>query len=315
MLRLRPRPRLLLALLSGLAACGAESTPSGPAAPSALRPVVAAASGPAALVAAAAGAEAVELVAPLGAEMATWRPDDASLDAMVTARSVVVVGDGFEPWLQRAGLPPSRTVRLEAAIPDERWIEVGTFTHTHGGGEAHEHGGRVEAVWTDPEALRSMHALALSRLGGEGDGAPGFEARVRAYEAQLRALSEALDGRALIATGHGLEYLCRAAGITLEVTALELDGAGDTPNSLAVRDLEALAGRRERHAGVLVWPGRLDEPFAGKVQATLGLRSVDFDLGGALAERDTLERLTESAARLRAAVASSEDPTAGPKDR
>jgi hypothetical protein len=38
-------------------------------------------------------------------------------------------------------------------------------------------------------------------------------------------------------------------------------------------------------------------------QQELGLRSVDFKLGGTLSDRDTLTRLTQSAARLRAAIA------------
>ena len=302
-----PRPLLALGLLAPtlvLLACGGAPEEDAAAASGAVRrPVVAVASGPAALLAeAAVGPDGVERVAPRGADMASWRPDDDALDAMVSARAVLVVGDGFEPWLQRAGLPPSRTVRLDAAVPEGRWIEVGTFTHTHGGGEAHTHGGVVAEAWTDPAILRAMAARSRERL-GEGAAPDGdLERRIAAYEAALTDLSEALEGRALIATHHGLEYLCRAAGIELEVTELELDVAGAPPNDAAVRELEALAGREGAHAGVLVWPGRLDEAFARKARGALGLRSVDFDLGGALDERDTLERLTESTARLRASI-------------
>ncbi len=283
-----------------------------------MRPVVAVTSGPAELLAAAVlGSTRVERIAPEGASLLTWRPGDASLDAMVSARRVLVLGDEAEPWLQRAGLPPSRTLRLDAAVPESRWIEVGSVTHTHGGGESHTHGGVVAEAWTDPELLRSMAARTRRQLAGamveSGPVAPAeapaeapgeaLGARIDAYAAELGALAEALDGRALIATHHGMEYLCRAAGIRLEVTELELDGDAGPPNDDAVRRLAELAAQEGAHAGILVWPGPLDVAFAEKAQQELGLRSLDFDLGAPLAERDTLTRLTQSAARLRAAIA------------
>ncbi|MDB4736330.1 zinc ABC transporter substrate-binding protein [Planctomycetota bacterium] len=299
-------------LLAGCSDHGATtSSPTGfPSGGGELRPVVAVASGPAELLAAAAvGPERVERVAPEGAPLDRWRPDDDALDAMVSARRVLVLGDEAEPWLQRAGLPPSRTVRLDAAIPEASWIEVGSFAHTHGGGESHTHGGVVAEAWTDPALLRAMAQRTRGQLGavlGEGEAsAPAWTlgARIDAYADELDALAEALDGRALIATHHGLEYLCRAAGIRLEVTELELDGGGSHPNDDAVRRLAELAGQEGAHAGVLVWPGPLDSAFAEKARQELGLRSVDFDLGASLAGSDTLTRLTQSTARLRAAIA------------
>lgn len=302
-----------LLLSTAIALCGCSDQRAGTeGAPGTtpLRSVVAVTSGPAELLAAAAVGQArVERVAPSGIPLDRWRPDDGALDAMVSARRVLVLGDEGEPWLQRAGLPPSRTARLEAAVPVERWIEVGSFTHTHGGGESHTHGGVVVETWTDPDLLRAMarrSAVQLrSALEGGGAAPPpgGLDGRIDAYAAELTALAAALDGRALIATHHGMEYLCRWAGIRLEVTELELEGSGAPPNDAAVRELAELAGQEGAQAGVLVWPGRLDPTFAEMAQQELGLRSVDFDLGGTLSDRDTLTRLTQSVARLRAAIA------------
>ncbi len=303
------RTVLLSALL--LASCSDQgaTTPS-PSSGGQLRPVVAVTSGPAELLAAAAlGPKQVERVAPEGGLLDRWRPDDVALDAMVSAQRVLVLGDEAEPWLQRAGLPPSRTVRLDAAIPEASWIKVGSFTHTHGGGESHTHGGVVAEAWTDPALLRAMGQRARGQLAavlGDGEApapASTLGVRIDLYADELGALAEALDGKALIATHHGMEYLCRSAGIRLEVTELELDGDGGHPNDDAVRRLAELAGQEGAHAGILVWPGTLDPAFAEKAQQELGLRSVDFDLGASLAGSDTLTRLTQSAARLRAAIA------------
>jgi len=152
-------------------------------------------------------------------------------------------------------------------------------------------------------ARRSDEQLRRALEGGEAAPPPaGLEGRIDAYAAELKALAATLDGRALIATHHGMEYLCRWAGIRLEVTELELDGSGAPPNDAAVRELAELAGLEGAHAGVLVWPGRLDPTFAEMAQQELGLRSLDFDLGGTLSDRDTLTRLTRSAASLRAAI-------------
>lgn len=301
------RSRLLPLALLACGCSGEEPSSATSSSAGELRQVVAVASGPAELLATAAiGPERVERVAPDGARLDRWRPSNDALDAMVSARRVLVLGDEAEPWLQRAGLPPSRTVRLDAAIPASSWIEVGSFTHTHGGGESHTHGGVVAEVWTDPVLLRAMAARSQARLAGALEAPPprlDLAPRIDAYAAELAALAEALDGRALIATRHGLEYICRTAGIELEVTELELDGEGTGPNDDAIRRLRKLAGREGAHAGLLVWPGGVDRAFAEMARDELGLRSLDFDLGGALAGRDTLTRLTESAASLRSALA------------
>jgi zinc transport system substrate-binding protein len=305
--------RTLLPFISAVLAFGCSDRPEDAdraTGAASLRQVVAVTSGPAQLLAAAAlGPDRVEPVAPTGIPLDRWRPDDRALDAMVSARRVLVLGDEAEPWLQRAGLPPSRTTRLEAAVPEELWIEVGSFTHTHGGGESHTHGGVVAETWTDPDLLRAMAQRSNDQLrsalesGGAAPPPGSLDGRIDEYAAELTALAAALDGRALIATHHGMEYLCRWAGIRLEVTELELDGSGAPPNDAAVRELAELAGQEGAHAGVLVWPGRLDPTFAEMAQQELGLRSVDFKLGGTLSDRDTLTRLTQSAARLRAAIA------------
>ncbi len=288
---------------------------------------VAVAAGPARLVAEAiVGSDHVRAVAAAGTSMATWRPGDEALEAMIGARRIVVVGAEFEPWLQRAGLPPSRTLTLAERGTGDRWIEIGAIEHTHGGGESHSHGGVVPTVWTDPQQLRAFLRACARDLPGAIDGLDAesskasrraLEGRIDAYEEALEGLRAAAGGRALIATDHGLEYIARAAGIELVVTPLEFGDTGASPNDQAIRDLETLAADSERHAGVLVWPVRLegqidrnfagdsDRDFAAAIHAELGLVSVHFDLGGTLGDAvsdDTLARLMGSIARLHAAL-------------
>lgn len=305
------RPTLALAVLS-LSACGDER----PATAGSRGPtldVVAVASAPAELFARmAVGPERVIPAAPEGTSMTDWRPTDAELETMVGARRVVVVGADLEPWLQRAGLPPSRTLVLADRSTDSQWIEVGVVTHTHGGGEAHSHGGVVSEVWTDPGLARRFVERAAGELASVVDGAEdgGGERRrallerIDAYEAALGDLADALDSRALIAADHGLEYAARAGDFALEVALLELDGSGAPPNGQGVRDLERFAADASRHAGVLVWPGPIDETFAEAARGELGLVSVHFDLGATLdgSGDDCLARLTASVERVRKAV-------------
>ena len=213
-----------------------------------MRPVVAVTSGPAELLAAAVlGSTRVERIAPEGASLLTWRPGDASLDAMVSARRVLVLGDEAEPWLQRAGLPPSRTLRLDAAVPESRWIEVGSVTHTHGGGESHTHGGVVGrrpgrtptccgamAAAERRRQLRRRHgwragAAAPAEAPAEAPG-EALGARIDAYAAELGALA-ASAGRARAdrdAPRDGVP-VPRRRGIRLEVTELELGRGRGAP--------------------------------------------------------------------------------------
>lgn len=264
------------------------------------RAVVAVTSGPAEwLVELSGAALPAEVVAAAGADPRRWRPDDAALETLVRAERVLLVSEEFEPWTQRAGLPPSRTLELADLVEPDQLLRTTGVEHTHGTGPAHSHGGTVGTVWTDPAALESLPIRVAEALGAEGEGARAPEG-LDAYREALAALGARAAGRAIIASDHGLEYVARAAGIEVRVALLECGADGPT-NQRGVLQAEAFA-QKEDDAGLLVWVGEAPHPtFAPAAEAELGLRSVPFDLGAAPGS-DVLGALTASVRALTEAL-------------
>lgn len=304
---------LIGCLAVGLTGCSdpadADRPASRPARRLAPRDVVAVASGPAELVARALfGPDKVDQVAGAEADWRadTWRPSDDELARLVDARAVLTVGAEFEPWAQRAGLPPSRSVVLAAGLDPAALIQVGTLEHTHGGGESHSHGGQVPTFWTDPDLLEAALGAARPALSAEpaASSEGQLQGKIQAYRDALADLGPALGGRRLLASGHGLEYIARAAKIELEVCLVESDASGRRDDG-GVRDLEASA-RAGNAAPLLVWLQPIEDEFAKRVRSKLGLTSLHFDTGGApqadASGPDTLDRLTASVRSLSAAL-------------
>lgn len=302
----------------GLYSCGAGSgAGSGVgAARATVRDVIAVASAPAELIAnlsvGPAGVERLGADAETGA--LAWAPSDADLKALVTARRVLLLGNEFEPWAQRAGLPPSRTITLAGGLSPDAVLTTATVSHTHGQGPAHSHGGAVPTTWTDPALLRAMVHGAGELLTGvletpEGPGAAdaavarhqSFGEELLAYEEALEALKSKAAGRRLFAVAHGLEYIARAAEMPLLVTLLEIE-AGGGRNDHAAALLEQAASE-PGHAGVLVWPGPIDEDFAKVAKEQLALTSVRVELGYGGDGDGLIQRLTQSVTHLTAAIA------------
>ena len=317
---------LALVALTGsaglLAGCGGSD--SGEAAErKAARDVVTVASDPAEAIARIAlPAGAVERLG-VGTASASWSPTDADLGALTTARRVILVGAEFEPWSQRAGLPPSRTLTLAEGLDPAALISTATVTHTHGKGPAHSHGGVVPTVWTDPALLRGMvHGVGELLAGvlpeetaGTAEAATSrrqaFEAELSDYEAALVELKEAAGGRTLFAVAHGLEYVMRAAEAPLSVALLEVDDSGKRNDHAAALLEEEVNKAGDAHAGVLVWIGpsddAIDATFAAIAERSLRLTSVSFDLGASspaepASAPDLLRRMTASTRRLSAAI-------------
>lgn len=285
--------------LLALPACGGAKDAPQRSRSSQSRDVVAVTSGPAEWIAGLMLAEGKwDAVAEAGARPSAWRPGDAALDRLISARKILLVGEEFEPWTQRAGLPPSRVVSLVGMADPSRLLITEGITHTHGTGAAHSHGGIVPTVWTDPDLFLSLLPQVAKAL-GPGAVVPRDVPGLDAYRTALAELKTASRDRAIIASGHGLEYIGRAAGIELRVALLEPNENGPT-NDRGAHQLEGFA-KKPDDSGLLVWVEPPPAEFANLAEQELGLTSVHFDLGGDAGSK-TLTVLTESTRRLTAAL-------------
>ncbi len=283
----------------GLWSCGGDAVDTPSARGGQTRDVVAVTSGPAEWIASLVMAEGQwDAIAEAGSVPGTWRPDDGELDRLISARKILLVGEEFEPWTQRAGLPPSRVVSLVSLADPSRLLATDGITHTHGTGPAHSHGGTVPTVWTDPDLLESLLPVAAKALGAAG-AYSGEIPGLADYRAALDELRGATRGRAIIVSGHGLEYIGRITGTEFRVALLEPDENGPT-NDRGRHQLDGFA-KKPDDAGLLVWVDPPPTAFRDVVKSELGLTSVHFDLGGS-AGAETLQVLTESTRRLAAAL-------------
>ena len=290
-----------LLLLLALLAAGCADDSGGERSRATTRDVIAVASGPALhLATLATGQERVDLVPATGTAPAGWRPTDEQLGRLISARRVLLVGADFEPWTQRAGLPPSRVATVADHLPDSVLITVGSIEHTHGTGPAHSHGGPVPTMWTDPDAWEPLLAATRAALEvpGRADLPAGTLDELAKYRAALAELRDAVGGRAVIATDHGLEYIARAADFEVRVALLEPNEDGPT-NRRGVLQAEAFSKKKD-DAGVLVWIDEVPlEQFSVVAKESLGLTSVHFDTGASPTGRlDTIERARASVVRL-----------------
>ncbi|MEL6712933.1 MAG: zinc ABC transporter substrate-binding protein [Planctomycetota bacterium] len=290
-------------------ACG-PADPEGGSGSAELRDIVAVTSAPAAqLVRWVLPGAVQEAVLPAGVLPRDWSPDDAALDALVSARAVVTIGDvELEPWTQRVALPPSRTIQAASGLDEASIITVGTVKHTHGDGPAHSHGGTVATFWSDPELVPTLAASVadgLRRAGFEDarvpDGAAPWDDGLAELRAAVRELGEAAAGRAILASDHGLEYLARDAGVTLRVALLECGPKGPTsPKGLA--QLSEFSGERD-DAGLLVVFSDEEARAAAGAAAEFDRTLHVFDLGVRYdPAAECLPRLARSVRALSAAL-------------
>ena len=109
----------------------------------------------------------VRFPAPAGTDPAYWEPDTATIEAYQNADLTLLNGAGYEKWLERASLPPSRLVNTSASFEKDYIPLKGAVTHSHGPEGEHTHGGFASTIWLDPQlAQKQANSIcdALVRL-------------------------------------------------------------------------------------------------------------------------------------------------------
>ncbi len=249
---------------------------------------------------------------PEEADPALWEPDTATLQGYQAADLIVVNGAGFERWVGRTSLPPSRLVDVSQGFAESFLRLDGAVTHSHGPGGAHVHEGIDGHTWFDPSNLKAQaEALhrALSRLlPGRAEALAARRAALAAdldaLDAEFRALGPTPPGLALYASHPAWNYAARRYGWT--VVNWHLD-PGEMP---APADFEAIRARLGRQpAKVMLWEDTPLPEIATRLEQELGLASEvvppceSESAEDRAAGRDLLVRMRENVAALRRALA------------
>lgn len=288
------RRRLLGLTLLALAPVGCGDSPAGQPGPTASREgfVVAATMEPVAWIAAQllAQIDDARVLQPLAeaGDPAFATPDRQALAAFVEADLIVANGAGFERWIERASLPPSRLVRTADGL-SEALIEGPQVHHRHGPRGAHTHGEIDPHTWLDArnmiEQAQFVRAALVRALPDHG---PAIEsaseqlaARLEALDEDLSALGERLVEQRVLAAHRAYDYLARRYGFELE--SLDLDPAEplDTDAMQAIR--AALARCTEQRGEtahvLLLWESEPGPATREQLERELGIESVVYSPG------------------------------------
>ncbi len=208
---------------------------------------------------------------PEGDDPAGWSPDAATLADMQDADLILANGAGFEAWIPKVSLPPSRLVETAASFRAE-WIEQsGGAVHSHGKGGMHSHEGFDGHTWLDPVNAKRQARAVLDAL------ATRLPAHKSEMEARYDALAKDLDAidaafRALpplppmIASHAAYDYLARRYGWKIESLDLDPDEAPTEDQVAAILAMAKASG-----ASHLLWES---PPLAATVERLMPLASV-----------------------------------------
>ena len=266
-----------VAALPVLASCGND----GPATDESGRLAVAAAFYPLAELVRAVGGDVVEVttIVPPGEEAHEYEPSPKQLTELSRANIVVILGNGFQPSVEKAleSLPGStrRVDLLES---------VDTIPISSGIGEAVDESGDDPHVWLSPRNMRVMATSVAEALSAARPGdAATFETNLAAYAAALDELDADLAAGLtscatpyLVTAHHAFGYLADAYGL------IQVSISGISPSAEpSAKTLEDIADFAAEHDVTTIF-------FEENLPADLS-RTVADEIGASTAVLDTIE--------------------------
>lgn len=247
----------------------------------------------------------VRFPAPAGTDPAHWEPDTAIIEAYQNADLILLNGAGYEKWVERASLPPSRLVNTSASFEGDYIPLKGTVTHSHGPEGEHTHGGFAFTTWLDPRlAQKQADSICDALVKLLPERRVIFEQNFQSLASDLAGLDAELaritaDWKAPLLASHPVyQYLERRYRLHLTSFHWEPD---EMPADSEWRRLErALRTHRTRW---MLWEAEPSAEIAARL-AKYDVAPVVFDpCASAPAAGDYLTVMRDNIERLRAALA------------
>lgn len=216
---------------------------------------------------------------PPDEDPAYWMPDAAAISQFQDADVILLNGADYAKWRQTVSLPEQSITNTTLAVADRYIMEDGTFTHSHGDGSQHAHGGLAFTTWLDPQiAIAQARAIRDAFIIQQPHAKAEFEAAFATVETELlqldQRLRELLTGDRLvpIVFSHPVyQYFQRAYG--LPATSVHWE-----PDQYPTAGMwHEFSGLLERHpADVMIWESEPREDIRRQLDA-LGVQSVVYD--------------------------------------
>jgi len=227
--------------------------------------------------------ELVKVVCPLppGEDPITWMPNADTIAAYQQADLIVINGASFEKWTAKVSLPTSKLIDTAAPLADEFVKFANSITHSHGSGGQHDHIGVDGHTWLDPQNAKvqaeeirdALIALLPARADKLNANYAALAADLDALDAAMRAVSDKLKGRNLLASHPAYNYLVKR--YEWNVTNLDLDPDAALADD-AVADLRNQLADANPHPRVILWESRPLAATVDRLKDELNLRSVVF---------------------------------------
>ena len=258
--------------------------------------------------------ERVKVVCPIpaGEDPIFWMPSPEVLGGYQQADLIVINGAGFEKWIAKVSLSPSKLVDTAAPLAEQFIQYTEAATHSHGPGGKHSHEGLDGHTWLDPKLAQAQAdeiRKALARRLPEHK--EEFQSRYAALAADLDGLARdlaELSGKLgetpLLASHPAYNYLAKRYG--WQITNLDLDPRAMPPAGVLAQIKKATG---EDKARIILWESPPLPAIADKLRGDFDLTSVEFSPCELLADADAqagldyLKVMHRNIARLTAAMA------------
>jgi zinc transport system substrate-binding protein len=242
--------------------------------------------------------------APRDADLAFWMPDLEAIQDYQQADLILLNGADYEKWLERVSLPQLKLVDTSSQFSSQYITLAQAFSHSHGTGGEHTHGGTAFTTWLDfklaqrqaeavAEALGRMQpALAQSAAANY----PALKHDLAALNRQMEEIVAQHPHMPLVASHPVYQYLARGYGLNLRSLHWEPDAP---PSEDQWAELNSLL--QEHPAKWLLWEEAALPETIDRLKA-LGVSSLVFDPGANVPEHgDFLSLMRQNLENLKRA--------------
>jgi zinc transport system substrate-binding protein len=222
----------------------------------------------------------VEVVCPLppGEDPIFWMPDEETRRAYQDAYLVVINGAGFERWIDKMFLAPSKIVDTSKPLKENLLKFEGEVEHSHPSGK-HSHEGIDGHTWLDPNHAKKQAREICSALAEKlPQHAEEFEANFAVLAGELDELHRSLEGltgeiqgQHLLASHSAYNYLVER--YDWNVTNLNLDPEA-MPAGEMIAEIRNLL--QDEPARIILWESRPAAGIAERLAEELNLKNVVF---------------------------------------